>query len=154
MIEFERPESMQIPRPVLIATGLLLLAVLLLAGAARLTGVGTFHNPQVDPAQALAMRDLRFADAADGGVEVRNAADGAIVTVLAPETHGFVRGSLRALGRERIRRGFDDQIPFRVASWPDGRLTLEDPATGTLVDLRAFGETNAESFARLLRDKP
>jgi hypothetical protein len=33
---------------------------------------------------------------------------------------------------------------------PDGRLTLEDPATGRRMDLSAFGPSNAAVFARVL----
>jgi hypothetical protein len=37
-----------------------------------------------------------------------------------------------------------------VLAHPDGRLTLQDPATGRNLDLLAFGPTNAALFARLL----
>jgi hypothetical protein len=43
-------------------------------------------------------------------------------------------------------------MPFRIALETDGRLLLSDPATGRTVDLRAFGPTNLEVFARLLPD--
>jgi putative photosynthetic complex assembly protein len=39
---------------------------------------------------------------------------------------------------------------FRLAAWPDGRLTLTDPSTGRMLGLDAFGSTNREAFARLL----
>ncbi len=41
-------------------------------------------------------------------------------------------------------------MPFRLSAWSDGRLTLEDPATGRAVDLEAFGPTNEATFVRLL----
>jgi putative photosynthetic complex assembly protein len=144
------PGPVNIPRPIIAGTGLLLLLVMILAGTARLTGVGVLRNPQPDPADALAMRDLQFVDREDGGIEIRSAPDGAVLDVLPPESHGFIRGSMRALVRERTRRGHRDEMPFRVAAWPDGRLTLEDLATGAIVDLRAFGADNAAVFAALL----
>jgi hypothetical protein len=36
----------------------------------------------------------------------------------------------------------------------DGGLTLYDPATQQRVDLEAFGPTNADNFARLLKNPP
>jgi putative photosynthetic complex assembly protein len=150
MIRMEDEAPMHIPPRVLAAAGMLLLLVMVLASAARLTGVGVLRNPQPDPAAALASRDLKFADRPDGSIEVRDAADGAVVQVLPPESHGFIRGSMRALVRERTRRSLGDEMPFRVASWHDGRLTLQDLATGTIVDLRAFGADNAAVFAELL----
>jgi putative photosynthetic complex assembly protein len=151
MIEIEDDSRVHVPRKVLVATGLLLLAVIVLAATARLTGVGTLQNPRPDPATALIVHDLRFADRQDGAIEVHDI-DGASVAVLPPESNGFIRGSLRALARERTRRGYGADTPFRVAAWPDGRLTLEDLATGTIVDLRAFGADNAGAFAVLLEE--
>ncbi len=94
-------------------------------------------------------RELRFRDMPDGGVEVTSG-EGARVTVLEPGSNAFVRGALRALVRERRKDELGSEVPFRLAVWEDGRLTLDDPLTGESVDLRAFGKTNAEAFARIL----
>ncbi len=53
--------------------------------------------------------------------------------------NGFLRGTLRGLARARHSEGLDDRTPFHLAAWPDGRLTLDDPATGRRLDLEAFG---------------
>jgi hypothetical protein len=45
-------------------------------------------------------------------------------------------------------------MPFSVRRTTDGRLVLADPATDRVVDLWAFGETNARAFARFLPDAP
>jgi hypothetical protein len=37
-----------------------------------------------------------------------------------------------------------------LSAWTDGALSLEDRATGRTLDLRAFGQTQVEAFARLL----
>jgi len=63
---------------------------------------------------------------------------------------GFVRGTLRALTRERRQEGQGREAPFRLAAWSNGQLTLDDLATGRRIDLTAFGATNAEVFSRLL----
>jgi putative photosynthetic complex assembly protein len=57
---------------------------------------------------------------------------------------------VRGLAHDRIRRGLDAGPPFRLSRWADGRLELQDVATGRRIDLRAFGATNRDAFARLL----
>lgn len=94
--------------------------------------------------------DLRFEDRSDGGVAVRRAEDGAVVAVLAPGTEGFMRATLRGLVRDRKRGDLGPDEPFRLSAWTDGALSLEDLATGRTLDLRAFGPTQVEAFARLL----
>jgi len=132
-----------------LATGALLLAVLV----ATILG-------RPGPADSLAARhaggpapvsiDLRFEDLPDGGVAVLRAADGTEVALLAPGTGGFMRATLRGLARERKRGDFGSERPFRLSAWTDGGLSLEDTATGRALDLRAFGPTQVEAFARLL----
>jgi putative photosynthetic complex assembly protein len=63
---------------------------------------------------------------------------------------GFLRGSLRALARERRMREVGSLPPFELAARADGRLTLMDTATGARLDLESFGPTNAAVFARML----
>ena len=72
------------------------------------------------------------------------------MAVLPPGSNGFIRGVMRGLARERMLHGIDAAPPFRLIRWADGRLSLEDTATGRLIDLAAFGPTNAQAFARLL----
>lgn len=122
--------------------------------AATLVGVlaaGGFDQPQDKPVGgAVAARDLRFEDRRDGGVDIIDARAGTAVSVIAPGEGGFVRATLRGLARERKREELGRDTPFRLTVWGDGRLTLEDPATGRFVDLGAFGQTQVETFARLI----
>jgi len=131
--------------PLMGAAGLVLVA-LLAVSAARLAGM-----PAGDaPAPAVAARELRFEDRPDGGITVYDARAGERVAVVAAGTGGFLRGALRALTRERRRRGLGPEGAFRLSAHADGRLRLEDPATGRDIDLGAFGPTNAGAFARFL----
>jgi len=57
---------------------------------------------------------------------------------------------LRGLVRERRLSGIGSSAPFVLRRWADGRLTLEDPKTGRVIDLGAFGVTNAQAFAKLM----
>jgi putative photosynthetic complex assembly protein len=136
------------PRAALIgAAGLVLLA---LAGAAA----GRLVGPTSEPTEGapLARRDLVFTDRADGAIEISQVAptgQAEPLTVVTGQA-GFLRGILRALARERRIDKLGHDVPFRLSAWPDGRLTLEDPADGRRIDLEAFGPDNAAVFARLL----
>ena len=135
------------PRAPLYGAATLVGAALLAVALVRVTGVGAVHVPD---AAAVEVREFRFADRQDGGIDVLDPRSGAQVTIVAPGTNGFLRSTLRGLARERKRSGIAAEPPFRLIGRADGRLTLEDPATGRRVDLESFGPTNAAVFAQLL----
>lgn len=137
----------QFPKGVLWAAAALIAFSIALAGLGRMTGVGTLENPEAAPRAVFA---LHFADRADGSVAITDAETGALVLALEPGTNGFARSVLRGLARERKLEAIGQTVPFHVASWADGRLTLEDPATGRVVELNAFGATQIETFARIV----
>jgi putative photosynthetic complex assembly protein len=136
-----------LPRGAVIAAATLIGFTLLAAAGARVTDVGTTHTPN---AAAVEVRDLRFEDRSDGGVAVYESRTGQSVTVIAPGTNGFLRSVLRGLARERKRQEIGAEPPFRLTRWSDGRLSLDDPATGRHIDLEAFGPDNSGVFVRLL----
>jgi putative photosynthetic complex assembly protein len=127
-----------------LASGLLILSLVV-----YVVSVPTSGHRQSD-AQVVSSRALVFRDQPDGGVLVVDGQDGSTVTRIAPGEDGFVRGMLRALGRERRLGGADREVPFSLTAWSTGRLTLEDPTSGTALDLAAYGPTNAEAFMRFL----
>jgi hypothetical protein len=45
------------------------------------------------------------------------------------------------------------ESPLRLAAMQGGAIVLEDPVSGRWTDLRAFGATNAQSFADILFKK-
>lgn len=117
-----------------------------------MAGLGRIAAPeQVPTAEVVAARYLTFTDQPDGSVIVQDAQARAPVEVFAPGTNNFARGILRALARQRRMQGIGPDQPFRLARLADGRLTLEDPATGEHIDLGSFGSTNTADFVRLLR---
>lgn len=139
------------PRSTKISIPLVVSALFMLACTG--TVVATQIAEPVEPhsvSRVVAMRDLRFADRVDGGVEVTNAADGAVVAELEPNSNNFVRALMRGLVRQRVREAQGPQTPFRLTAYEDGALTLEDPVTRRTVALAAFGPTNAEAFVKLL----
>jgi len=135
-----------LPRLPLIGAAALIAFSITAVAAARLTGLGSGG----EAGAALVARDLHFLDRQDGGVAVVDARSARPIEVIEPGTNGFMRSTLRGLARERKRQEVGPEAPFRLTAWADGRLTLEDPATGRRIGLEAFGATNAQAVARLL----
>ncbi|MFM8467386.1 MAG: photosynthetic complex assembly protein PuhC [Oxalobacteraceae bacterium] len=123
-------------------------ACLLLVGWVRFTSPAPTPNV-ITP---TAMRVLNFIDQPDGSISVIDQETHDIVENFSGE-QGFLRGTLRALVRERKLRGLDaDQAhAFELIAHDGGRLTLRDPATDASIALESFGPTNTAVFARLLR---
>jgi putative photosynthetic complex assembly protein len=143
----EDDKSMAVPRVPLLAAGALVLLALISATAVRVTGVGASH--EIDAA-TVAQRELLFRDRTDGGIDVLDAKAMQVIHTVAPETNGFLRGTMRGLARERKRQGVGADVPFRLLGRADGRLTLEDPGTQRRVDIESFGPTNAAVFGGLM----
>ncbi len=139
----ERPPTL--PRWLLLGAAGLVVLTLLAAGIGRLVG------PHIAmTAAALHSRSLSFADRSDGAVVITDAQDGRLLEVMPAGSNGFLRATMRGLARTRHQSGLGRAAPFRVTEWADGRVTLDDPATGAVIELNAFGSTNAAVFARLL----
>jgi putative photosynthetic complex assembly protein len=139
-----------IPRPLLIAAAAMLAASVI--GAALGRGLDIGRDLAAAPPQEMpaASRDMRFIDQDDGGIDVIDATTGLAFARFAPGEDGFARATLRGLVRDRKKLGLGPETPFRLTLRRDGGLALDDPATGRHVDLRAFGATNRDAFARLL----
>lgn len=138
------------PRGALIGAGLL---VALALGAVTAARVGLLPvsetTRQVEAAATPAeTRDLRFQDRADGSVLIESV--GGTPAVIEPNSGGFVRGVVRGLVRDRRARGIGREPVFRLTRWSDGRLTLEDTATGRRLALDVFGPDNRQAFVDLL----
>jgi putative photosynthetic complex assembly protein len=93
-------------------------------------------------------RSLRFEDRPNGDIAVLDATTQREVAHFQGE-QGFLRGSLRALARERQRSGMGPQAPFELTGHVDGRITLRDTATGQRIALESFGPTNSAVFSQL-----
>jgi putative photosynthetic complex assembly protein len=142
-----RPADPLFPRGALIGAALLVAFTVTSAAVARISGLGTVQMPE---SALVESRPLRFEDMRDGSIRVTDARTGQVAASVEPGTNGFIRGTLRGLARERKRQGIGIEPPFMLTRWADGRLSLEDPATGRVIALDAFGPTNGEAFAQLL----
>ena len=129
--------------------GLLVAGTLLGTAALRLSGASITEPP----AAVQWQRSLNFEDRPNGDIAVLDAATHQVIASFQGE-QGFVRGTLRALARERKRSGINAEPPFDLSGHVDGRLTLRDPATGAQIALESFGPTNATLFARLRHATP
>ncbi len=136
-----------VPKAGVFAAAALVLFALTAVTTVRITGVGGVHMTL--PA-ALESRDLQFEDGKNGAVLVFDARDHQLVDTLAPGSNGFIRVVLRGLARERRLGDIGSQPPFRLTRYAGGQITLTDTSTGKLIDLGAFGSSNAEAFARLM----
>ncbi len=139
---------MQSLRNPLFAAGFLALLSIAVAGAVRLSGT-TIRVPDAAP---VLTRSLQFQDRPDGGIDVIDTRTDRLVETVTGEA-GFVRGTLRALSRERKRSGIGPSAPFELIARADGRLTLVDPSTGQRVDLESFGPDNEKAFVKMLPDR-
>jgi putative photosynthetic complex assembly protein len=138
------------PRSTLALVGSAVALSIIAAAAGRLTGATSIPTNST----AVSSRELLFRDQPNGGVAVYDARDTKTpIDMIAPETNGFLRATMRGLARQRLRQAADREVPFRLTGWDDGRLTLEDPTTGRKVEMEAFGVTNEAVFIRLLTAK-
>ena len=128
--------------PIVAISGLLLLAMGIVV-----TAPGPNEGPLAPTAPVVAERTLTFVDRADHAVAVIE--NGQTVAVFEGE-QGFIRGILRGMYRTRRGRDIPRDAPFHLAAYADGRLLLDDPATGIRLDMAAYGPTNEEVFAGLM----
>ena len=132
--------------PLFGAIGFVAVAVVLIV-LGDWTEIGTVR---VETGAPVAIRDLRFADRADGTIAViDNRLDAPIGMIAHGEDH-FIRGTMRGLAYARKRQGISQHEPFRLIRWESRQVSLSDTATGQRIYLDAFGPTNVAAFARFL----
>jgi putative photosynthetic complex assembly protein len=128
------------------------LALTVLAiGVSRLSG---YHPPSSLPAQASdETRLLRFEDAPQGVVIVSDATTGKTIATFGRGEGSFVRATLRALVRDRIRKGISKPGDFRLERHAGPQLFLIDEASGKTLSLNAFGPDNTAAFAAFMSNQ-
>ncbi|MCR9071134.1 MAG: photosynthetic complex assembly protein PuhC [Alphaproteobacteria bacterium] len=136
-----------VPKGALIAAGVMIAFSIATAGVTRLAGDYTIEPPAAVAAES---RDLVFRDAPDRGIAVFDGTTGERIADLAPGTHGFIRGLLRGLSRDRMVHQVGADVPFTLTRWSDGRYSITDPATGSVLHLAAYGFSNVQEFAVFL----
>ena len=145
----QSPAPDTFPKWVLWCAGGLIAFSLIAVGLVRITGNG----PDQLTAAITAERSLRFEDRTDGAVYVIDGSTGQLLTVMRGE-QGFLRGTVRALARDRRARQIGPEMPFDLVARTGGRLALHDPLTGHRIDLESFGPDNVTVFLQFLTMKP
>jgi putative photosynthetic complex assembly protein len=141
------------PRGALIAAGALVLASLAAASFGRYQNLNAPIDATITQAPISEQVELLFFDSADGNVTIKNAATNATIAVLAPGEDAFIRSVMRGLARNRRVRDIGSEVAFQLIRYETGKLEIHDPTTSKRIDLRAFGPSNRDAFARLLPTK-
>jgi len=141
--------------------------VLSVLGAVCFASFTRAYNPAFDSGltqvDELEMRgelidqaNLHFVDQENGDVIVVDADNNHTLHRLTIGEGGFMRSVVRGLARERRATGHGPEVPFQLAVWQTGLVSLIDPVTQRTVELSAFGPDNVMAFTQLLhrsRDK-
>jgi putative photosynthetic complex assembly protein len=125
----------------------LMAAILLVVGLARWQG---WHEALPTDGVAWEM-SLQFEDMPNGDVRVTRSLGHEQIALFSGE-QGFLRGTLRAIARQRRVTQNDPTAPLILRGLQDGRLQLVDPLQNLHIDLDSFGSTNKAVFADLHRN--
>lgn len=150
----EAIDAKPFPKGVLLAAALLVVSSIVFATVARVTGYGA---TRLELGAVAASRDVKFTDERAGMISAFDAATGARIADIPNSGNGFVGVVIKGFARDRILAGQKLDQPFRISTLADGRSMIEDPTTGRIVMLGAFGADNLKAFSQLLtmqRDAP
>ena len=95
--------------------------------------------------ERIVVRDL-----ANGAVGIFHAESGAAIVRYESGQGAFVRTIFRSLVRDRRVQGVSAEPVFILYTLGAGDIIVEDPSTNSLIQLKAFGEPNAQHFRQML----
>ena len=95
--------------------------------------------------------EITVLDLPDGAVGVFQAQTNAPLARFESGVGSFVRTIFRSLVRDRRVRQVSAPPQFIIRGLSDGRVIVEDPSTGSQIDLDAFGHINAKQFRDMLQ---
>jgi putative photosynthetic complex assembly protein len=151
MSDSDAIDAKPFPRGMLIASGLMIAFALVAAAAAKHTGVGA---TRLDIGNVAVSREVTFVDhQKDGMVSAFDAKSGEKIADIINSGNGFVGVVLQGFGRDRALVGLGHELPFRISTFADGRSMIEDPSTGRIVMLGAFGSDNLKAFSQLISQR-
>lgn len=148
----QHSDQIRVPLGILVAAGVLIAITIITVAVFRMTGAEPLAQVP-EPDATVDTRVLYFEDRPNGTVAVFESIGGGpnrLVHVIEPGEGGFIRGVLRSLARARRANDVSSEYPFHLSKQLDGRMFLEDPATGQRIYIQAFGPTNVESFQMIL----
>lgn len=112
--------------------------------------VGVLPARRAAPAQVLSSRSLLMLPQSGGALKVVDARTDRVISTIPGVGDNFVRGVQHTLQTVRARYGVAVSAPYRLQSLSDGRLTLTDPGTRSVIDIESFGSANVAAFRALL----
>lgn len=146
--ELRRRDREMIPRLLVRAMFLMVVAALALVGFARLTDRPLVAAPP-EGVEVITERVVVLAGDMAGRATVTDM-DGNLIADLPGDKGGFVAGIWRVLQRERMLRKMPDNLPVRLTLYADNRLVVYDDFTGWRAQLIGFGIDNYRTFYNLL----
>ncbi len=108
----------------------------------------SFSSSGVGPpgvSERIVVRDL-----ANGAVGIFHAESGAAIVRYESGQGAFVRTIFRSLVRDRRVQGISAEPVFILYTLGAGDIIVEDPSTNSRIQLKAFGEPNAQHFRQML----
>lgn len=142
------PSKELIPPFLLKGMAALALGSLVIASYAVITGREPVGKPQ--PAPIVAERQLLLEGTGDKKAVKVMTPDGKVL--FQADNGGFVAVIEIGLARARTVNRIDGNPPVRLVKYENGRLSLQDDATGWSAELQAFGPDNRAVFDRLLAE--
>ena len=107
-----------------------------------------FSSSGVGPpvvSERIVVRDL-----ASGAVGIFHAESGVAIARYESGQGAFVRTIFRSLVRDRRVQGVSAEPVFVLYTLDTGDIIVEDPSTNSRIQLKAFGEPNAQHFRQML----
>ena len=108
----------------------------------------SFSSSVVGPpgvSEGIVVRDL-----ANGAVGIFHAESGAAIVRYESGQGAFVRTIFRSLVRDRKVQGVSAEPVFILYTLGAEDVIVEDPSTNSRIQLKAFGEPNAQHFRQML----
>lgn len=136
-----------VPRPALIAAGLLICFSLGMVGFARYTG---YKWEWSQGGTVVKTRAVQFAHVGDGDIQIEDATSGKVLGRYTFTENAFMRTVMMGLLKERQMVAADRREPFNIQQWNDGRVTVSDPVSGRYFEMAAFGHHQVATFSILL----
>jgi putative photosynthetic complex assembly protein len=140
-------DAQPFPRPMLLGAGALIVVTLLGTAAASIANIGA---TRLDTSDVRSTRDVRFVEMAGGMVRATDATTGMTIADIASAGNGFVGVVIKGFSRDRALAGTAPNTAYRLKTLSDGRTLIEDPTSGRIVMLGAFGSDNLKAFTQLM----
>lgn len=143
--------TIHVPKaPLYTAAGLALMTFAIAIGA-RFFGFAASPEPLSVPVEE---RSIRLTPQDDGTLSVLDVNTGLEVIRLSPGNgNGFIFGAMRGLDYKRSIAKVSRDTPYALTRWQNGKITLDDPATGMHIAVNSFGQTQVASFEQLFRSE-